>query len=36
MENQLEMFVPGEPWLEVIVFTVCCSDVKTPSADSTM
>src|SRR6516164_8912595 len=30
------MFVPEEPWLEVIVVTVCCSESKTPSADRTM
>src|SRR5215472_8789743 len=30
------MFVPDEPWLEVIVVTVCCSESKTPSADRTM
>jgi hypothetical protein len=35
-ENQCEMFVPAEPLLEVIVETVCCSEVKTPSEDSTL
>src|SRR6266702_8670130 len=30
------MFVPAELWLEVIVVTVCCSEVKTPRLDSTM
>ena len=34
-ENQCEMFVPAEFWLEVIDDTWCCSDWKTPSASST-